>query len=297
MSDAGSAPWSLTHREVGSRLEELRERRDLTQRAAVDLLLQEHGVKTNISTLSNIENGKRKRLPSELVEALLDVYGAEPQARQHVLDLLSVDTTPAGRPRRPASWRRNSTLLGPTQFEGFLRMERRASSIDNYERDLLPGLFQTEEYANAVITGMRPDLSPREVKVLVDVRMERQRQVDEWAMASFRALINLEAVNDAACDLIQIRRLLQECEKPKQEIRLLPKIGFHPGMAGPFVVMHFPEAAREVAWAETMTHSVYVDTEASVRLYTDAFTGMWQRALKPDETYIRLENKIKELQK
>ncbi|MFE1189992.1 helix-turn-helix domain-containing protein [[Kitasatospora] papulosa] len=296
MSDAGSAPWSLTLREVGSRLEELRERRDLTQRATVDLLLQEHGVKTNISTLSNIENGKRKRLPSELVESLLNVYGAEPQARQHVLDLLSVDTTPAGRPRRPASWRRNATLLGPTQFEGFLRMERRASSIDNYEKDLLPGLFQTEEYANAVITGMRPDLSPREVKVLVDVRMERQRQVDEWTMASFRALINLEAVNDAACDLLQIRRLLQECEKPKQEIRLLPKLGFHPGRAGPFVVMHFPEAAREVAWAETMTNSVYVDAEASVRLYAEAFTRMWERALTPDETYMCLENKIKELQ-
>lgn len=296
MSDARKAPWSLTHSEVGSRLEELRERRDLTQRAVVDLLLHEHSVKTNISTLSNIENGKRKRLPSELVEALLDVYGAEPQARQHMLDLLSVDTTPAGRPRRPASWRRNATLLGPTQFEGFLRMERRASAIDNYEKDLLPGLFQTEEYAHAVITGMRPDLSPSEVKVLVDVRMERQRQVGEWAMESFRALIDLEAVNDAACDLIQIRRLLQECEKPKREIRLLPKLGFHPGMAGPFVVMHFPEAAREVAWAETMTHSVYVDTEASVRLYTEAFTSMWERALMPDETRIRLENKIKELQ-
>ncbi|MFB8401223.1 helix-turn-helix domain-containing protein [Streptomyces sp. NPDC055912] len=296
MSDAREAPWSLTHSEVGSRLEELRERRDLTQRAVVDLLLQEHSVKTNISTLSNIENGKRKRLPSELVEALLEVYGAEPQARQHVLDLLSVDTTPAGRPRRPASWRRNATLLGPTQFESFVRMERRASAVDNYEKDLLPGLFQTEEYAYAVITGMRPDLSPSEVKVLVDVRMERQRQVDEWAMESFRALIGLEAVNDAACDLIQIRRLLQECEKPKQEIRLLPKLGFHPGMAGAFVVMHFPEAAREVAWAETMTHSVYVDTEASVRLYTEAFTGMWERALTPDETRIRLENKIKELQ-
>ncbi|MEU1776721.1 helix-turn-helix transcriptional regulator [Streptomyces sp. NPDC019922] len=297
MSDAHKAPWSLTHSEVGGRLEELRERRDLTQRAVVDLLMQEHGVKTNISTLSNIENGKRKRLPSDLVEALLDAYGAEPQERQHVLDLLSVDTTPAGRPRRPASWRRNATLLGPTQFEGFLRMERHASSIDNYERDLLPGLFQTEEYAHAVITGMRPDLSPREVRALVDVRMERQRQVDEWAMQSFRALINLEAVHDAACDLNQIRRLLQECEKPKQEVRLLPRLGFHPGMAGPFVVMHFPEAAREVAWAETMTHSVYVDTEASMRLYTDAFTGMWERALTPDETYMCLENKIKELKK
>ncbi|WP_327391407.1 helix-turn-helix domain-containing protein (plasmid) [Streptomyces microflavus] len=296
MPDARKAPWSFTHSEVGSRLEELRERRDLTQRAVVDLLLQHHDIRTNISTLSNIENGKKKGLPRELVEALLDVYGAEPQARQHVHDLLSVDTTPAGRTRRPASWRRNATLLGPTQFESYLRMERRASSIDNYERDLLPGLFQTEKYAHAVITGMRPDLNPGQVRELVDVRMERQRQVDEWAVESLRALIDLEAVNAVACDPTQIRRLLQECEKPKQTVRLLPKFGFHPGMAGPFVVMYFPEAAREVAWAEAMTHSVYVDTEASVRLYTEAFTAMWERALTPTETRICLENKIKELQ-
>lgn len=39
-----------------------------------------------------------------------------------------------------------------------------------------------------------------------------------------------------------------------RESGLLPKAGFHPGMAGPFVVMHFPEAAREVVWAETMTN-------------------------------------------
>ncbi|MFF4648209.1 helix-turn-helix domain-containing protein [Streptomyces sp. NPDC001389] len=301
MPEAKQAPWSLTLSEVGARLEELRERRNLTQAdVARHRVLQERGVRIDKSGLSRLECGQRRRVSRDLAEALLDCYQADPDERSEILQLLSADTTPAGRPR-PALWRRNAALLGPMQFEGYLKMERRATGLFNYERELIPGLSQTPEYARVVIAGMRPELKPAEVKALVDVRMDRQRQVAEWALQDFRALIDEDALSNIvggpAVMQAQLERLLDESHQSQRDIRILPDtVRLHPGMAGPFVVMRFPEAAREVVWAETMVSSVYFDEEADVQRYTEAFTNLWKRALKPTETRARLKKMIKELQ-
>lgn len=301
MPEVKQAPWSLTLSEVGARFEELRERRNLTQAdVAGHRVLRERGIRIHTSGLSRLECGQRRRVARDLAEALLECYQADATERAEIMQLLSADTTPAGRPR-PALWRRNAALLGPMQFEGFLKMERRATAIFNYERELIPGLLQTPEYARAVIAGMRPELKSAEVKALAEVRMDRQRQVAEWALRDFRALIDEEALSDVVGDpavmQAQLKRLLDESQQPQRGIRILPDtVRLHPGMAGPFVVMRFPEAAREVVWAETMVSSVYFDEEADVRRYTEAFTDLWERALEPTETRARLKEMIKELQ-
>lgn len=300
MADANEAPWSLTHSEVGSRLEELRERRDLTQGATVELLMRERSIRTNVSTLSKIENGRQKTLPSDLVEALLDLYGAEPETRRYVLGLLSVDTTPAGRRRRPALWRRHAALLGPMKFEGYLQLERRASRIRNYQPHLTPGLVQTDLYARHAIASMRPELSAADVRGLVDVRMDRQQQVFGGSpLREFQALLEQGAlrrkVGDEEVRHGQLERLLRVSQEEKIEIRVLPdSIGSHPGLAGPFVLMGFDEASRDVVWCELAKRSVYFDQPDDVAYYDEVFTDLWKRALSPADTRVLIEEMIKE---
>jgi transcriptional regulator with XRE-family HTH domain len=292
-------PWSLTLSEVGLRLEELRERRGLTQGdVAGHEVLRRRGVKIDNSGLSRLERGHRRRVGRDLVEALLEVFEAGESESSEILALLGADTTPAGRPR-PALWRRNAHLLGPMHFEGFLKMERRAAALSNYERDVWPGLFQTEDYAHIVIARMRPDLRPSEVKALVDVRMDRQRQVRGGALTEFRALVDERALcftADLAVARRQLERVLEESEDPRNAIRILSDtIGLHPGSAGPFVLMSFPEAARQAVWVETMVSSLYFDGDDDVRRYDATFTDLWERALGADETQTRLKKRIKEL--
>ncbi|MYZ34312.1 MULTISPECIES: DUF5753 domain-containing protein [unclassified Streptomyces] len=293
-------PWSLTLSEVGLRLEELRERRGLTQGdVAGHEVLRQRGIRIDKSGLSRLEGGQRRRVARDLVEALLECYQANVTETSEILALLGADTTPAGRPR-PALWRRNANLLGPMQFEGFLKMERRASELANYERDVWPGLCQIEDYARIVIARIRPELSSAEVKALVDVRMDRQLQVREGALKGFRALVDeralLDTIGDRSVSRRQMQRILADSEEPRNTIRILPEVvGLHPGSAGAFVLMTFPEAAREVVWVETMVSSVYFDGEEDVQRYTAAFTNLWERALDPGETHMRLKEKIKEL--
>jgi transcriptional regulator with XRE-family HTH domain len=301
MPDRNQAPWSLTLSEVGLRFEELRERRNLTQgEVAEHPVLRSRNIKIDKSGLSRLERGQRRRVTRDLAEALLECYQADEDERTEILNLLSVDSTPTGRPR-PALWRRNATLLGPMQFEGFLKMEQRASAMSNYEMSLVPGLLQTPDYARHVIAGLRPELKPSEIKVLVEIRMDRQQRVADGALRDFRALIDENAlrriIGGPAVTRQQLERLVVESEHPRNTIRILPHvIECHPGLAGPFVLMHFPEAARDVVWVETMISSVYFDEEAHADRYTEVFADLWERALEPGETRVRLKEMIKELE-
>jgi hypothetical protein len=172
--------------------------------------------------------------------------------------------------------------------------------MSNYEMSLVPGLLQTPDYARHVIAGMRPDLKPAEVKGLVEIRMDRQRRVADGALRDFRALIDESAlrriIGDRTVMRCQLERLLAEFEQPRNTVRILPNgIECHPGLAGPFMLMHFPEATRDVVWVETMVSSVYFDGETYADRYTEVFADLWERALEPDDTRVRLKQMIKEL--
>ncbi len=54
------------------------------------------------------------------------------------------------------------------------RRKARAARIHNWDTRCLTGLIQTEEYARAIITSGRPDLSADAVERDVAARMERQ---------------------------------------------------------------------------------------------------------------------------
>ncbi|MGW6145556.1 helix-turn-helix domain-containing protein [Streptomyces sp. NPDC055140] len=300
MSHGNEAPGSLVLREVGVLVRKLRDRRDLTQSAVAELLSRhEPPFKLDGSAVSRLEQGRRKRLSPELTEALLDCLEAGPPERGEVMALLKAETTPS-RPR-PALWRRNADLLGPMRFEGFLALELRARGEDNYEPKIVPGILQTREYAEYVITAMREELRPAEVKGLVDIRMDRQNRIARGALREFRALLDEEGLRTTVKNKQilkgQLERLVLESAEPRNAIRVLPKsVDCHPGTSGAFVVMHFPEPARSVVWLENMVSSGYFDEELYTDAYSQAFNSLWERALDPDATRVLLKKMIKELQ-
>lgn len=263
-------------------------------------VLRSRGLRIDASALSRLERGRRRSVPRQLVDALLDCYEADQATRREILALIDADTSPVGRPR-PALWRKHAALLSAMQFEGFLELEPRASALYNYEPFIIPGLVQTAHYARVVIERIRPDLKAAEVRALVEVRVDRQKKIAHGALCDFRALIEEDALRrplgDDAVMREQLERLIAESERPEYAVRILPAgIGYHPGLAGPFVLMSFPEATRNVVWVETMSSSVYFDGEADAERYTEVFADLWERALEPGDTRARLKAMIKELQ-
>jgi transcriptional regulator with XRE-family HTH domain len=176
-------PQSVYRRQVATRLRELREASGLT------LTEVSEQIEVNQGSLSRIETGERGTTPV-LVRALLDCYAVtDTELRDDILDLVRAD-----KEQQKPWWRKYSTVLTPTRYDGYLALEAGAIGLANYQPLLVPGLLQTKDYARAVIAQMRPDLSADQVDALVKVRMERQEsRLSGERPAELRAVLD-EAV-------------------------------------------------------------------------------------------------------
>lgn len=290
MPQTTHARESVVRSQLGARLRQLREEAELKLGDAAER------AGTNKSTLSRVENGLRGLKP-KTAERLLECYGVgDPAVLAELLELIRVDE--ANR-RRPVWFKRHHAILSPTRFDGYLALESTASRLRNYQPSLVPGLLQTPAYARAVIASMRPELSHAQIDELVGIRMARQRKIINPAATDFSTLIEeaalLRPVGDRTLMRQQLRHLMDVSSRPRTTVRLAPfSHGPHPGLYGPYVILSFPTATRDIVCVEAVPTSVYFEEPAEVERYASSFDDLWDHALSPDDTRARLNHMIKE---
>ncbi|MDT6986275.1 helix-turn-helix domain-containing protein [Streptomyces lusitanus] len=284
-------PQSVYRRQLAARLRELREASGLT------LTEVSEQIEVNQGSLSRIETGERGTTPV-LVRALLDCYAVtDTELRDDILDLVRAD-----KEQQKPWWRKYSTVLTPTRYDGYLALEAGAVALANYQPLLVPGLLQTEDYARAVIAQMRPDLGADQVDALVKVRMERQEsRLSGERPAELRAVLDEgvlhRVIGSPGVMRQQFERLAQVGEQPNVTIQLLPfALGAHPGLYGPFVILTFPQPTAPLVWLENPNNSVYLESQSDVQNYTDTFDQLRASALSPAETLTRLIRTAEELE-
>jgi transcriptional regulator with XRE-family HTH domain len=284
-------PQSVYRRQLATRLRELREASGLT------LTEVSEQIEVNQGSLSRIETGERGTTPV-LVRALLDCYAVtDTELRDDILDLVRAD-----KEQQKPWWRKYSTVLTPTRYDGYLALEAGAVALANYQPLLVPGLLQTEDYARAVIAQMRPDLGADQVDALVKVRMERQEsRLSGERPAELRAVLDEgvlhRVIGSPGVMRQQFERLAQVGEQPNVTIQLLPfALGAHPRLYGPFVILTFPQPTAPLVWLENPNNSVYLESQSDVQNYTDTFDQLRASALSPAETLTRLIRTAEELE-
>ncbi|MCM8549194.1 helix-turn-helix transcriptional regulator [Streptomyces sp. STCH 565 A] len=284
-------PQSVYRRQLATRLRELREASGLT------LTEVSEQIEVNQGSLSRIETGERGTTPV-LVRALLDCYAVtDTELRDDILDLVRAD-----KEQQKPWWRKYSTVLTPTRYDGYLALEAGAIGLANYQPLLVPGLLQTEDYARAVIAQMRPDLSADQVDALVKVRMERQEsRLSGERPAELRAVLDEAVLHRVIGSPTVMRqqfvRLVQAGKQPNVTIQLLPfTLGAHPGLYGPFVILTFPQPTAPLVWLENPNNSVYLESQSDVQNYTDTFDQLRASALSPAETLSRFIRTAEELE-
>ncbi|MDA5146567.1 helix-turn-helix transcriptional regulator [Streptomyces sp. AD681] len=272
-------PQSVHRRQLATRLRELREASGLT------LTEVSERIEVNQGSLSRIETGERGTTPV-LVRALLDCYAVtHTELRDDILDLVRAD-----KEQQKPWWRKYSTVLALTRYDGYLALEASAVGLANYQPLLVPGLLQTEDYARAVIAQMRPELTSVQVDALVKVRMERQDSRLSGEHSTDLCAVLDEAVlhrviGSPAVMRQQFAHLVQAGEQPNVTIQLLPfSAGAHPGLYGPFVILTFPQPTGPLVWLENPNNSVYLEAESDIQNYNDIFDKLRASALSPAET-------------
>jgi transcriptional regulator with XRE-family HTH domain len=261
---------------IGTQLRRLREAHGITREAAGE------AIRASGAKISRLELGRVGFKERDIAD-LLDLYHVRDRAeRDGFLKLVREANTPGW-------WHQYSDVL-PGWFEMYVRLEQAAAVIRSYQLQFVPGLFQTEAYARAVITTDTTDESADEIERRVTLRMTRQKLLSEPHAPTFWAILDEAALRrpygSPQVMHEQLEHLEAVAELPNVILQLLPfDRGSSAAAAGPFTLLRFAEPdLPDVVYMEQPTCAVYLDKPADVEFYRAAMDRIAMAALSPAES-------------
>lgn len=273
---------TVPRRQLGRYLRDLRGSAGLTVRAAAKQLERSE------PTIWRIENGLVSVRAVE-VEIMCRLYGASEEMTK-VLMALARETKAKG------WWQAYGDVL-PEWFDLYVGLEAAASRIAWYETELVPGIFQTPEYARALVAADHRGAEGEEIDRWVQLRMGRQvilrRPIDPPLLhVALRESVLRCPVGGAAVMAAQLDRLAGMSRLPNVSLRVVPfGVGLHLGMlSGPFEVLRFPvnggglETEPPTVYADIYTGAIYLDKPHEVERYDQAFGEIWETALDEESS-------------
>ncbi|WP_374204220.1 helix-turn-helix transcriptional regulator [Streptomyces sp. HPF1205] len=236
--------WSA----YGVLLQHVRKRAGLSQQQLGD------AIGYSLEQVASVEQGRRpaKAVFTAAAERVLQAGG--------VLDVLQDEVDRAKLPR----FFRNVALL-----------EAEALSRFSYDPLLVPGLLQTEAYAQALLDAHFPPLDEEVIEQRVAARLARQALLSRKSPRTVFVFVVEEdalrrAVGSKAVVREQLERLLACSRMRNVELQVMPTArGAHSGLNGPMVLLESRDRRRHV----------YVDAQGvvTVRSDDDEVSEFWLR--------------------
>jgi transcriptional regulator with XRE-family HTH domain len=229
-----SASPTVRRRRLAVELRRLRERANLTG----DQVAERVG--WSASKLSRIENAHTGPRPAE-IKQLLSLYGVEGGTADALISLAQEAKTLKG-------WWESYSQTIPPAYAALIGMEAEAKSAWSWEPLIVPGLLQTEEYAQAVTEGLLEHITPLPPAVTrrrVQARITRQDVLTRDNPLQLSAILDESVLSrrfgNPTVMKKQLDRLLELTELDNVMLRILPLNGRHPIGTGAFVLLQFDE--------------------------------------------------------
>ncbi|MFI8291935.1 Scr1 family TA system antitoxin-like transcriptional regulator [Streptomyces sp. NPDC085614] len=255
----------------GTKLRKLRGRAGLTQRQLGDRVPIAH------SRIAQFELGNE--VPPEDVNGRLDlILGAEG-------DLVDL-------------WGHLRRTPYPDWARRYMALEPKAVKMLKYMAQAVPGLWQTESYARALLRTSRPRDSDREIEKLVSARLERQVIAQRESPPLFWCIVDeavlRRPVGGAEVMADQLDRLIALARTPHVVLQVLPfGAGEHPVMGGSLTLLSF-ERGSDVAYTESSHSGELVEAQEEVAAYALAYDLLQAKALAPDESLNLVRSVVEE---
>lgn len=176
----------------------------------------------------------------------------------------------------------------PEQFKDYSLLEQQALVLRLYATLVIHGLFQTEEYARALIGGGYPPLPEQRVEELVEARMARRALFDRTPVALIEVVLE-ESVLRRAIGSKEVMRgqmlHLAECARRRNvTFQVLPMecglSGEHAGARGGMTLAETPEHDHLV-YLEPQDESLLISAPAKVSTYAQRYAKIRAQALDP----------------
>ncbi|WP_374535467.1 helix-turn-helix domain-containing protein [Micromonospora aurantiaca (nom. illeg.)] len=224
------------------------------------------------------------------VKAMCELYGVSAEMTEAMRGL-------AAETKSKGWWHAYGDAV-PSWFELYVGLESAAARLRGYDESLIPGIFQTKEYAQGLYR-LGGALSDEERERAVQVRLQRQALL-------MRRLPAAPRVESVLCESVlrrvvggprvmtaQLDHLLKLSELPNVAVRVLPlQAGPQPGaVAGTFMILDFPptkggRAAPEpsIVYSESLTGALYLDKPEELVAYERVWRGLDGLALDEEES-------------
>jgi transcriptional regulator with XRE-family HTH domain len=217
-------------------------------------------------TLWRMENGK-STISTKVLVAALDLYDV-PSPKREALERLALDSL------RRGWWAPYTDVLTGS----YIALETDAAQI-RASQLLVPGFFQTAEYARSAIATTRPELSLAEVERRIEARLARQKALfeDRAAPPVVHVLLDESAIRRqvGGPDTMrgQLARLAGAAAQPSVTIQVLPfSAGSHAAMDGEFVIIDYPDPEDDpFVYEEGLFGDIYIENYDDIVRYRMAF--------------------------
>lgn len=275
------ASRTLRQRKLAKSLRDAREHAGLTARAlAKSVRMQE-------SSISKIENLKQTIVPRTLKNLLSECGVGAP-----MMDTLMRIADEAD----SVEWWAAYADTVPDWFRDYVDLEGDAEEIWIYLPELVHGLFQTAEYATAIML-LNEDLSDEKRQRSVELREARQDQLNRKNPPRLRVVLNeaviRRPVGGTEVMRAQLLHLAEMSRRPNITIQILPfSAGEHPLMQeGALTLLRFPGdySDMDCVYKETSTGSLWKERPAEVTAYTTDFEAVAAMALSPENSAALLD--------
>ncbi|MFD7135701.1 helix-turn-helix domain-containing protein [Streptomyces sp. NPDC059894] len=265
---------TVRRRRLGQELRKLREDKGMTAEQVADRLL------VSQSKISRLENGRRS-ISQRDVRDLCGVYEVEDQRIVDSLMQMAKDS------RQQGWWH----AFGDVPYSVYIGLETDAASLRVYDPQVVPGLLQTRQYAETLISGALPETAPTEIEKRVQVRMRRQERISAeenplrlWTVMDEAALRRVVGNRSLMRD--QLEHLVEQSQLPHVTVQVIPfDMGAHPGLNGQYAILEFPDASdSSVVYIEGVTSDLYLEKPNDVQKYSVMYEHLRAQALNVDQS-------------
>lgn len=242
------------------------------------------------SSLGAIEQAESKTVPARTLNKLMDLYEVDTDKRATLHELAKLAS-------EKGWWSQYKDLI-PQMLADF---EAEACTFRTYESQVIPGMLQTPQYADAIFRAnlVRDD---EEIARRVEARITRQEILNKVDPPTFMALIDEAALRrmvgtaEVMCE--QLRHLTHMASRHNINIYVLPfSAGAHPSTEGSYLIMDFLDPRdASIAYLETPVTSMYLEEDHQVRLFNDMFGSTQSCAMTPAQSLAFTNRLLQELE-
>ena len=268
----GTSP-TARQRELGTRLRGLRNEHNLTVEDVAEKLL------CSATKISRLETGARRPSLRD-VRDLCGIYEVDASTSAELMSL--------AKEARAAGW---WTQYDDLNLDPLIGLEDAATTITCYSMFYMPGLLQTQEYAQGIISIVAPKMDPHVVQQRVEARLRRQQLLSRDSGPQYNVLLDenviRRGVGDPELIAAQLKKVLETINAGRAVVQVIPfSAGAYATADGYFVLLEFEGRADlwPVVYIEGLAGNQYLDRKVDIARYRECIDYLKARALSPQES-------------